>query len=155
MSEQFVFDECRRKECAADLDVRLLPSMRLSMNDRRDQVFSRPCLAVNQDIGIRSGADMDHPLDASNRFRDPDHLVADAEAVAAAGAPVDVDPAVFAPVALLREEPVEGGGGDDHPVAFADIILTEKTNVASIFPGRARPDGDYYIVDYINIVSGW
>lgn len=37
---------------------------------------------------------------------------------------------------------------DNHLVVFRDIVITNRTNVADIFPGRARQDGKYYIIDF-------
>ena len=37
---------------------------------------------------------------------------------------------------------------DDQPIVLHDISLQAVTNVADIFPGRARTDGKYYAIDF-------
>jgi glycerophosphoryl diester phosphodiesterase len=37
---------------------------------------------------------------------------------------------------------------DDVPVVLHDIHLDTVTDVAQVFPGRARPDGRYYAIDF-------
>lgn len=37
---------------------------------------------------------------------------------------------------------------DDVPVVVHDIYLDEVTNVSDVFPGRAREDGRYYVIDF-------
>ncbi len=36
---------------------------------------------------------------------------------------------------------------DDVPVVFHDLVLEEVTDVAQVFPGRARADGHWYVID--------
>jgi len=36
---------------------------------------------------------------------------------------------------------------DDVPVVFHDLVLEEVTDVASVFPGRQRADGHWYVID--------
>jgi glycerophosphoryl diester phosphodiesterase len=36
---------------------------------------------------------------------------------------------------------------DDVPVVFHDLVLEEVTNVATVFPGRRRADGHWYLID--------
>ncbi|MES2625602.1 MAG: glycerophosphodiester phosphodiesterase [Pseudomonadota bacterium] len=37
---------------------------------------------------------------------------------------------------------------DDELVVFHDLTLERTTDVATRFPGRARPDGSYYVIDF-------
>ncbi|WP_444921034.1 glycerophosphodiester phosphodiesterase [Microbulbifer sp. CnH-101-G] len=37
---------------------------------------------------------------------------------------------------------------DDHLIVMHDIYLDSTTNVADVFPGRAREDGHYYTIDF-------
>lgn len=37
---------------------------------------------------------------------------------------------------------------DDHLIVMHDIYLDHTTNVAEVFPGRARKDGRYYTIDF-------
>jgi glycerophosphoryl diester phosphodiesterase len=37
---------------------------------------------------------------------------------------------------------------DDVPVVFHDLVLEEVTDVATVYPGRARPDGHFYLIDF-------
>ena len=37
---------------------------------------------------------------------------------------------------------------DDQPIVLHDIYLQAVTNVAEVFPGRARTDGKYYAIDF-------
>lgn len=37
---------------------------------------------------------------------------------------------------------------DDHLIVMHDIYLDSTTNVADVFPGRARDDGHYYTIDF-------
>jgi glycerophosphoryl diester phosphodiesterase len=37
---------------------------------------------------------------------------------------------------------------DDVPVVFHDLVLEEVTDVAAVFPSRARSDGHWYVVDF-------
>src|SRR5688572_10646319 len=37
---------------------------------------------------------------------------------------------------------------DDELIVFHDLTLERTTDVASRFPGRARPDGSYYVIDF-------
>ncbi len=37
---------------------------------------------------------------------------------------------------------------DNHLVVFEDIDITDKTNVAQIFPTRSQQDGRYYAIDF-------
>jgi glycerophosphoryl diester phosphodiesterase len=37
---------------------------------------------------------------------------------------------------------------DDVPVVFHDLVLEEITDVATVFPGRSRDDGHWYVVDF-------
>ena len=37
---------------------------------------------------------------------------------------------------------------DDQLIIFHDLTLNRTTNVASLFPGRARDDGSYYVIDF-------
>jgi glycerophosphoryl diester phosphodiesterase len=36
---------------------------------------------------------------------------------------------------------------DDVPVVFHDLVLEEVTDVATVFPGRRRADGHWYVID--------
>src|SRR5688572_33212284 len=37
---------------------------------------------------------------------------------------------------------------DDQLVVIHDLTLERTTNVATVFPGRAREDGSYYVIDF-------
>jgi len=37
---------------------------------------------------------------------------------------------------------------DDRLIVFHDLTLERMTNVAAVYPGRARADGAYYVVDF-------
>jgi len=37
---------------------------------------------------------------------------------------------------------------DDVPVVFHDLVLDEVTDVAGVFPTRARADGHWYVIDF-------
>jgi glycerophosphoryl diester phosphodiesterase len=37
---------------------------------------------------------------------------------------------------------------DDHLVVIHDLTLERTTDVAALFPGRARADGSYYVIDF-------
>jgi glycerophosphoryl diester phosphodiesterase len=37
---------------------------------------------------------------------------------------------------------------DDVPVVFHDLVLDEVTDVADVYPGRARADGHFYLIDF-------
>lgn len=37
---------------------------------------------------------------------------------------------------------------DDHVIVLHDLYLDTVTNVREVFPGRARPDGRYYVIDF-------
>ncbi|MBM9605036.1 glycerophosphodiester phosphodiesterase family protein [Desulfopila inferna] len=37
---------------------------------------------------------------------------------------------------------------DNIPVVFDDLFLDPQTNVADIFPGRSRQDGNFYLIDF-------
>lgn len=37
---------------------------------------------------------------------------------------------------------------DDHLLVFHDLTLERTTNVAAVYPGRARIDGHYYVIDF-------
>lgn len=37
---------------------------------------------------------------------------------------------------------------DDHLIVFHDLTLDRTTNVAQLYPGRARADGAHYVIDF-------